>query len=55
MMERLIKSRMMSWADYVARVVGVTYRVLVGNPAEKRPLGRTRRGWGIVLECFLKK
>jgi hypothetical protein len=32
-----------------------TYRVLVRKPAEKRPLGRPRRGWKIVLEWFLKK
>ena len=41
---RVIKSRRMRWAGHVARVGkrrGV-YRVLVGNPEEKRPLGRPR-------------
>jgi len=32
-----------------------TYRVLVGKPTEKRPLGRPRRRWEIVLDWFLKK
>jgi hypothetical protein len=37
----------MKWADYVARMVarrGV-YRVLVGKPEGKSPLGRPRRRW----------
>jgi hypothetical protein len=41
---RVIKSRRMSWAEHVARMGekrGV-YRVLVGKPEGKRPLGRTR-------------
>ena len=44
---RVIKSRIMRWAGYVARMGeerGV-YRVLVGKPEGKRPLGRPRRGW----------
>jgi hypothetical protein len=42
---RVIKSRRMSWAGHVARM-GVergVYRVLVGKPEVKRPLGRPRR------------
>jgi hypothetical protein len=42
---RVIKSRRMRWAGHVARLGeerGV-YRVLVGKPEEKRPLGRPRR------------
>jgi hypothetical protein len=44
---RVIKSRRMRWAGYVARV-GVrrgAHGVLVGKPDEKRPLGRPRRRW----------
>ena len=44
---RVIKSRRMSWAGHVARMGeerGV-YRVLVGKPEGKRPLGRPRRRW----------
>ena len=42
---RVVKSRRMRWAGHVARVgkgIGV-YRVLVGKPEGKRPLGRPRR------------
>ena len=42
---RVIKSRRMRWAGHVARMGeerGV-YRVLVGKPEGKRPLGRSRR------------
>ena len=43
----VVKSRRMRWAGHVARMRqgrGV-YRVLVGKPEEKRPLGRPRRRW----------
>jgi hypothetical protein len=43
----MIKLRRMRWAGNVARM-GETrnaYRVLVGKPEEKRPLGRPRRRW----------
>ena len=42
---RVIKSRRMRWAGHVARMEegrGV-YRILVGKPEGKRPLGRPRR------------
>jgi len=44
---RVIKSRRMRWAGHVTRMVeerGV-YRVLVGKPERKRPLGRPRSRW----------
>jgi len=44
---RVIKSRRMRWAGHVARMgegKGV-YRVLVGKPEGRRPLGRPRRRW----------
>jgi hypothetical protein len=44
---KVIKSRRMRWAGHVARMGegrGV-YRVLVGRPEGKRPLGRPRRRW----------
>jgi hypothetical protein len=44
---RVIKSRKMKWAGHVARMGecrGV-YRVLVGRPEGKRPLGRPRPRW----------
>ena len=45
--ERVIKLRRMRWAGHVAHMGeerGV-YRVLVGKPEGKRPLGRPRRRW----------
>jgi hypothetical protein len=44
---RVVKSRKMRWAGHMARMGegrGV-YRVLVGKPEGKRPLGRPRRRW----------
>jgi hypothetical protein len=44
---RMIKSRRMRWAGYVARMGEErnAYRILVRKPEEKRPLGRPRRRW----------
>jgi hypothetical protein len=44
---RIIKSRRMRWAGYVARIGEKrnAYRLLVGKPEGKRPLGRPRRRW----------
>jgi hypothetical protein len=44
---RMIKSRRTRWAGHVARM-GETrnaYRILVGKPERKRPLGKPRRRW----------
>jgi hypothetical protein len=30
------------------------YRILVGKPEGKRPLGRHRHRWGIILEWILE-
>ena len=44
---RVIKLRRMRWAGHVARMGEERggYRVLVGKPEGKRPLGRPRRRW----------
>jgi hypothetical protein len=44
---RLISSRRMRWAGHVAlmREKRNAYRLLVGKPEGKRPLGRPRRRW----------
>jgi hypothetical protein len=44
---RIIKSRRMRWAGHVARMGEErnVYRLLVGKPEGKRPLGRPRRRW----------
>jgi hypothetical protein len=42
-----MKSRKMSWAGHVAlmRERRGAYRILVGKPEGRRPLGRPRRRW----------
>jgi hypothetical protein len=44
---RIIKARRMRWADHVARMGEKrnAYRLLVGKPEGKRPLGRPRSRW----------
>ena len=44
---RVIKSRRIRWAGHVAHMDEErrVYRVLVGKPEGKRPLGRPRRRW----------
>jgi len=44
---RVIKSRRMRWAGHVSPMGEErgAYRVLVGKPEGKRPLGRPRRRW----------
>jgi hypothetical protein len=44
---RQVKSRQMRWARHVARMgeERKLYKVLVGKPEVKRPLGRPRRRW----------
>jgi hypothetical protein len=44
---RMIKSRRMRWAGHVVRMEAKrnAYRILVGKPEGKQPLGRPRRRW----------
>jgi hypothetical protein len=52
---RVIKSRKMRWAGHVAHMgegKGL-YRVLVGRPEGKRPLGRPRCRWEDKLKWTL--
>jgi hypothetical protein len=44
---RIIKSKRMRWAGHVARIGEKrnAYRLFVGKPEGKRPLGRPRRRW----------
>jgi hypothetical protein len=54
---RVIKSRRMRWAGHVAHMGdrrGV-YRVLVGRPKGKRPLGRHRHRWEDNIEMDLRE
>jgi len=54
---QVIKSRRMRWAGHVARMCeerGV-YRVLVGKPEGRRPLGRPRRRWADNIRIDLQE
>ncbi|KAJ4426317.1 hypothetical protein ANN_27131 [Periplaneta americana] len=53
---RNIKSRRLRWAGHVARMGESrnAYRVLVGRPERKRPLGRPRRRWGDNIKMDLR-
>jgi len=53
---RVIKSRRMRWARHVARMgekKGM-YRVLVGKPEGRRPVGRPRRRWVDNIKMYLQ-
>jgi hypothetical protein len=54
---RVIKSRRMRWAGHVARMGRGrgAYRVLVGRPEGKRPLGRPRRRWEDNIKMDLRE
>jgi hypothetical protein len=54
---RVIKSRSLRWTGHVARMGegrGV-YRVLVGRPESKRPLGRPGRRWENNINLDLRE
>jgi hypothetical protein len=52
---RMIKSRRMKWAGNVARMVKRNaYRMLVGKPEGKEPLGRPRRRWEDNIKMDLR-
>jgi hypothetical protein len=52
---RVIKSRRMRWAGHVARMGERkgAYRILIGRPEGKRPLGRPRRRLGENIKMDL--
>jgi hypothetical protein len=54
---RVIKSRRMRWAGYVARMGEKTgaYRSLVERSEGRRPLGRPRRRWEDNIEIDLQE
>jgi len=54
---RVIKSRRMRWAGHVA-LMGeerAVYRVLLGKPEGRRPLGRPRRRWAYNIRMNLQE
>jgi hypothetical protein len=54
---RMIKSRNMRWAGHIARMGDKrnAYRMLVGKPEGKRPLGRERRRWVDNIKIDLRE
>jgi len=54
---RVVKSRRMRWGEHVARMGEGrdVYRVLVGKPEGKRPLGRPRRRWEDNIKMDLRE
>jgi hypothetical protein len=54
---RVIKSRRMRWAGHVTRMGEGrgAYRILVGRPEGRRPLGRPRRRWEDNIKMDLQK
>ena len=54
---RVINSGRMRWAEHVTRMGdrGSVYRVLVGKPEGKRPLGRPRRRWDDNIKMDLQE
>jgi hypothetical protein len=53
----MIKSRRIRWAGQVARMGKKinAYRILVGEPEGKRPLGRPRRRWVDNIKIDLRR
>jgi hypothetical protein len=54
---RVIKSRRRRWAGHVARMEEGrgAYRILVGRPEGRRPLGRPRRRWEVNIKMDLQE
>jgi hypothetical protein len=53
----MIKPRRISWAGYVAHMGEKrnAYKVLVGKPEGKKPLGRPRRRWVDNIKMDLRE
>jgi hypothetical protein len=54
---RIYKTRRMRWAGRVGRMGAKrnVYRILIGKPEGKRPLGRTRRRWMDNIKIDLRE
>jgi hypothetical protein len=53
----MIKSRKIRWAEHAARMgeKRIAYRILVGKPEGKRPLGIPRRMWVDNIKIDLRE
>jgi len=47
----------MGWAEHAARMGGMrnSYKIFVGNPGGKKPLGRRRRRWEDAIKMGLRE
>jgi hypothetical protein len=54
-MIRMTKSRRMRWARHVVRIGKKAYRILVGKPEGKRPVGRLDVSGRMIVKCLLEK
>ena len=54
---RVIKSRRLRWAEYVARMEEGrgAFKILTSKPKGSRPLGRRRRRWDDNIRMDLKE
>jgi hypothetical protein len=54
---RMIKSRRMRWAEHIARMGEKRniYRIIVGKPEGKKPLGKSKRRWEGNIKAVLIK
>jgi hypothetical protein len=52
---RHIKSRRMRWAGHVHAWERNVYKVFMGKPEGKRPLGRPRRRWEDGIKMYLRE
>ena len=54
---RVIKSRRLRWAGHVARIEEgrSAFKILIGKPTGKRPLGRPRRRWEDKIKMDLEE
>jgi hypothetical protein len=53
----MIKSRKMKWVEHVVCIGAKrnVYRIFVGKPEEKRPVGRSRRRWEDNIKMDLRE
>jgi hypothetical protein len=54
---KMMRSSTIRWAGHVARMVAKrnAYRILVGKPERKRPLGRRRCRWVDIIKMYLRE
>jgi hypothetical protein len=53
---RMIKLRRISWAGHIAHMGEMrnAYKILIGNPQGKRPLGGSGNRWDLILKWILR-